>query len=181
MRREMKRKRNTWFAALTAAFLVLAATPATAQKCTISGDMTDAASGESLISAALLEQLSKQGTVTNNFGFYTLTLPAGEVSLEWSYIGYETVTTSFRLQRDTVIHVALKPSAEMLAGAAVTASRSETGVRGSQMSAIEIPVYQIKHVPALAGEFDVIKAIQLLQAVQSGFLLDFAQGSRLGA
>ncbi|MBO4842410.1 MAG: TonB-dependent receptor [Bacteroidales bacterium] len=156
-------------AAIAAAILALAATPAAAQqKCTVSGYMTDAASGESLISAALLDQLSKLGTVTNNFGFYTLTLPAGEVSLEWSYIGYETVTSSFRLQRDTVIHVALQPSAEMLAGAAVTASRSETGVRGSQMSAIEIPVYQIKHVPALAGEVDVIKAIQLLPGVQSG-------------
>ena len=168
MRREMKRKRNTWFAALTAAFLVLAATPATAQKCTISGYMTDVASGESLISAALLEQLSRQGTVTNNFGFYTLTLPAGKVSLEWSYIGYETQTAEFTLVRDTVIHVALQPVAETLTGAAVTASRSEMGVRGSQMSAVEIPVYQIKHVPALAGEVDVIKAIQLLPGVQSG-------------
>ena len=99
-------------AACVAAMLVLAALPAAAQqKYTISGYMTDAASGESLISAALLEVASRQGTVTNNFGYYTLTLPAGEVSLEWSYIGYETVSASFRLQRDTVIHMALKPAA----------------------------------------------------------------------
>ena len=164
----MKRKSKCRIVALAAAFLTLAALPAAAQKCTISGYMTDATSGESLISAALLEQLSRQGTVTNNYGFYTLTLPAGPVSLEWSYIGYETQVAAFELQRDTVIHVALKPAAEMLSGAAVTASRSEIGVRGSQMSAIEIPVHQIKHVPALAGEVDVIKAIQLLPGVQSG-------------
>ena len=165
----MKRKRGGVIAAIVAAILAWAATPAAAQqKYTVSGYMTDAASGETLISAALLETASRQGTVTNNFGFYTLTLPAGDVSLEWSYIGYETATATFRLQRDTVIHVALKPAAEMLSGAAVTASRSETGVRGSQMSAIEIPVHQIKHVPALAGEVDVIKAIQLLPGVQSG-------------
>ena len=165
----MKRKRGGVIAAIVAAILAWAATPAAAQqKCTVSGYMTDASSGETVISAALLETASRQGTVTNNFGFYTLTLPAGDVSLEWSYIGYETATASFRLQRDTVIHVALKPAAEMLSGAAVTASRSETGVRGSQMSAIEIPVHQIKHVPALAGEVDVIKAIQLLPGVQSG-------------
>ena len=165
----MKRKRGGVIAAIVAAILAWAAVPAAAQqKCTVSGYMTDAASGESLISAALLELASRQGTVTNNFGYYTLTLPAGDVSLEWSYIGYETVTASFRLQRDTVIHVALQPSTEMLAGAAVTASRSETGVLGTQMSAIEIPVHQIKHVPALAGEVDVIKAIQLLPGVQSG-------------
>jgi len=168
----MKRKRRIGIAARLAAIVVLAvlaAVPLHAQqKHTISGYMTDAASGESLISAALLDQLSKQGTVTNNYGFYTLTLPAGPVSLEWSYIGYETETAAFDLQRDTVIHRALRPSAEMLAGAAVTASRSEIGVRGSQMSAIEIPVHQIKRVPALAGEVDVIKAIQLLPGVQSG-------------
>jgi len=171
--REMKRKRRgERIAARLAAIVILAVLPAAAlhaqHKYTISGYMTDASSGESLISAALLDQLSKQGTVTNNYGFYTLTLPAGSVSLEWSYIGYDAATAAFDLQRDTVINVALRPAAEMLAGAAVTATRSEIGVRGSQMSAIEIPVHQIKLVPALAGEVDVIKAIQLLPGVQSG-------------
>ena len=158
-------------AALFAAILVLAPALCGAQtqkRFSVSGYMTDASSGESLISAALLENRSGQGTVTNNFGYYTLTLPAGAVSLSYSYIGYETREMHFDLRRDTVIHVAFQPSAEFLAGASVTASRSEIGVRGTQMSAIEIPVRQIKRVPALAGEVDVIKAIQLLPGVQSG-------------
>ena len=155
-------------AAGIAAILVLSAADAAAQKFTVSGYMTDAASGESLISAALVERLSGLGTVTNNYGYYTLTLPAGEVSLEYSYTGYGTVRKEFRLTRDTVIHIGLQFLPEMLAGASVTASRSEIGVRGTQMSAIEIPVLQIKRVPALAGEVDVIKALQLLPGVQSG-------------
>ena len=155
-------------AAAFAAVLVTAATAAGQSKVTVSGYMTDAASGESLISATLLDRISGQGAVTNNYGFYTLTLPAGEVSLEYSYTGYETVVKEFRLARDTVIHVGLPFSPEMLSGATVTASRSEIGVRGTQMSAIEIPVNQIRRVPALAGEVDVIKAIQLLPGVQSG-------------
>ena len=156
-------------AALSAAVLILVPAVCGAQKkYTVSGYMTDASSGESLISAALVESGSGQGTVTNNYGFYTLTLPAGEVNLSYSYIGYETVEMQFRLTRDTVIHVAFKPSAEFLSGATVTASRSEIGVRGTQMSAIEVPVHQIKRVPALGGEVDVIKAIQLLPGVQSG-------------
>ena len=155
-------------AAAFAAVLVTAATAAGQSKVTVSGYMTDAASGESLISATLLDRISGQGGVTNNYGFYTLTLPAGEVSLEYSYTGYETVVKEFRLTRDTVIHVGLTFSPEMLSGATVTASRSEIGVRGTQMSAIEIPVNQIRRVPALAGEVDVIKAIQLLPGVQSG-------------
>lgn len=155
-------------AAAFAAVLVTAATAAGQSKVTVSGYMTDTASGESLISATLLDRISGQGAVTNNYGFYTLTLPAGEVSLEYSYTGYETVVKEFRLTRDTVIHVGLVFSPEMLSGATVTASRSEIGVRGTQMSAIEIPVNQIRRVPALAGEVDVIKAIQLLPGVQSG-------------
>ena len=155
-------------AAAFAAVLVTAASAAGQSKVTVSGYMTDAASGESLISATLLDRISGQGAVTNNYGFYTLTLPAGEVSLEYSYTGYETVVKEFRLTRDTVIHVGLTFSPEMLSGATVTASRSEIGVRGTQMSAIEIPVNQIRRVPALAGEVDVIKAIQLLPGVQSG-------------
>ncbi|MBQ1672892.1 MAG: TonB-dependent receptor plug domain-containing protein, partial [Bacteroidales bacterium] len=156
------------FAAGIAALLFLSAAQAAAQKCTVSGYLTDAESGESLISAALVERTRGLGAVSNNYGYYTLTLPAGDVSLDYSYIGYESVTMSLRLVRDTVIHIALKPSAEFLQGASVTASRSEIGVRGTQMSAIEIPVHQIKHVPALAGEVDVVKAIQLLPGVQSG-------------
>ena len=137
-------------AALFAAILVLVPAAGGAQgvkKFTVSGYMTDASSGESLISAALLENRSGQGTVTNNYGYYTLTLPAGAVSLLYSYIGYDSREMQFDLHRDTVIHVAFQPAAEVLAGAAVTASRSETGVRGTQMSAIEIPVRQIKMVP----------------------------------
>jgi len=156
-------------AALVAAILVLVPFSAGAQKkYTVSGYMTDASSGESLISAALVDRHSGQGTVTNNYGFYTLTLPAGDVGLSFSYIGYLDVEMDFKLVRDTVINVSFQPSPEFLAGASVTASRSEIGVRGTQMSAIEVPVHQIKRVPALAGEVDVIKAIQLLPGVQSG-------------
>ena len=75
--------------ATVAAALLLTAPCAVAQnaqkKFTVSGYMTDASSGESLISAALLERVSRQGTVTNNYGYYTLTLPAGDVELEYSY------------------------------------------------------------------------------------------------
>ncbi len=159
---------NQWMAVWIAALLFLSAEEAAAQKFTVSGYMTDVASGESLISAALVERSSGLGTVTNNYGFYSLTLPAGEVSLEYSYTGYETVRQEFKLTRDTVIHIRLQFVPEMLAGASVTATRSEIGVRGTQMSAIEIPVRQIQRIPALAGEVDVIKAIQLLPGVQSG-------------
>ena len=139
-----------------------------AQRHTISGYMSDAVSGETLIGAAVLDARTSTGAVSNNYGFYTITLQPGKVSLEFACLGYESIRMEFELGRDTVVNVKLSPSVEALEGAKVTASRSETGVRGSQMSAVEIPSVQLKSIPALAGEVDVIKAIQLLPGVQSG-------------
>ena len=157
------------FRILAIVLMLAAGVPcAQAQRHTVSGYMTDRESGEPLISAAAVEKGLGLGAVTNNFGFYSLTIPEGAISLEFSYVGYESERHSFRLTRDTVINVAFSPQNEALAGATVTASRSETGVRGTQMSAIEIPVNMIRNIPAIGGEVDIIKAIQLLPGVQSG-------------
>ncbi len=121
-----------------------------------------------MIGAAAVDALSALGAVTNNFGFYSLTLARGGVELECSCLGYETGVRKLLLVRDTVINVALNPSTEFLSAAVVTDVRNENGVRGSQMSAIEVPVNNIRNIPALAGEVDVIKALQLLPGVQSG-------------
>ena len=164
----MKRRILTVRLAAVIACLALAPLGAFAQKHTVSGYMTDSKSGESLIGAAVVNPASGQGSVTNNYGFYTFTVPEGSVTLEYSYMGYNSVTVNLDLLRDTVINIAFEPAAEALAGATVTASRSEIGVRGTQMSAIEVPVNIIKSLPAIGGEVDVIKALQLLPGVQSG-------------
>lgn len=138
-----------------------------AQNRTISGYITDKETGEPLISASVFETLSLKGTSGNSYGFYSLTLPAGNVSLNYSYIGYQTENRSFTLQNDTVIHLLLS-SQNMLEEITVVGHRSEMGVQGSQMSAIEVPISQIKNIPTIFGENDLIKALQLLPGVQSG-------------
>lgn len=148
--------------------LIVAVVPLDARKVTVSGFISDSSSGECLIGAAVYDSLSASGTVSNNYGFYSLTLESGDVSLAYSYIGYESFKSDFLLDRDTVVNVKLTPSSSFLREAVVTASRGESGVRGTQMSAIEVPVRQIRMVPALLGEADVIKALQLLPGVQSG-------------
>ena len=161
--------RNLTRLSLTALLLALMALPAGAQKrVTVSGYMTDATSGEPLLSAAVLEPATRQGAVTNNFGYYTLTLPAGEHTLEYTYMGYTTAEVSLTLVRDTLLDIKLMPVPTELTGAVVTATHSEIGVRGTQMSAIEVPVTQIKRIPAIGGEVDILKALQLLPGVQSG-------------
>ncbi len=138
-----------------------------AQRYTISGHITDKASGETLISAAVFDSSSSKGSVTNNFGYYSLTLPAGNVTLEYSYIGYRTSKQDFHLQGDTVLNIQLDQD-NMLEEVTVIGNRTETGVKGSQMSIVEVPIEQIKNIPTLFGENDLIKALQLLPGVQSG-------------
>lgn len=136
------------------------------RKVTISGLILDAASGETLIGAGVTS--GKDGAVTNYFGFYSLSIPGKDdkVSVTYSYLGYTTKTISIRVQKDTTINVRLSPGAS-LEEAIVTAQR-ESGVAATKMSAIEVPVAAIKSAPALFGEADVLKTIQLLPGVQGG-------------
>lgn len=134
---------------------------------TISGQISDANSGETLIGATIIDLLSKKGVVTNPYGFYSLTLPEGEINLSISYVGYATQNLDFILSKDTTLNIKLDSSIE-LSETVVYGRRTEVGVRGTQMSAIEVPIEQVKSIPSLLGEVDLIKALQLLPGVQGG-------------
>lgn len=138
-----------------------------AQNYTISGYITDIKNGETLISSSVFDAKSNKGNVSNAYGFYSLTIPKGVVDIQYSYVGYSTQNRSFKLSKDTVINIRLAQSTE-LSEVIVLGNRKDLGVQGSQMSAIEVPINQIKSVPALFGETDVIKALQLLPGVKSG-------------
>jgi hypothetical protein len=138
-----------------------------AQSYTVSGYISDAKSSETLISSSVFEAKSGKGTVSNAYGFYSLTLPKSEVFLSYSYVGYRGEQRVFKLSKDTVINIQLQEATE-LKEVVVTANRKELGVKGSQMSAIDIPITQIKTIPALFGETDVLKALQLLPGVKAG-------------
>jgi hypothetical protein len=134
---------------------------------TISGYITDAKSQETLLGASIYDASIMKGAVTNNFGYYTLKLSEGPVTLRASFVGFEPYEAVFDLKQDTVINIALSQS-NQLNEVTVTARAIESNVKGAQMSTIELPVVQLKKVPALFGETDVIKALQLLPGVQSG-------------
>ena len=148
--------------------LLLSALPIWAQRYTISGYITDAESGERLIGASVYDTVSRQGVATNNAGFYTLTLPAGEHVLQASYVGYHSSRVcAIHLNSDTICHFAMRSSAR-LEEVEVVGRQSVSSPNSVQMSTIEVPVSQIKNIPAIGGEVDVLKAIQLLPGVQSG-------------
>lgn len=132
---------------------------------TVSGHITDKASGETLIGAGVITDGA--GAATNTYGFYTLTIPQGKgVSLKYSYVGYDDVTLTLDLLRDTTVNVALKANSELKE--AVVSAQRESGIMATKMSAIEIPMNMIKNTPVLFGEADVLKTIQLMPGVQSG-------------
>lgn len=134
---------------------------------TISGFVEDLSSGEKLIQANIVELKGNKGTVSNSFGFYSLSLPPGTYTLAVTYVGYSRLTDTLDLERDTTITWQLDPNID-LETVEVTAERVKRLQDESQMSSVEIPMQQLKKIPALLGEVDVLKALQLLPGVQSG-------------
>ena len=131
---------------------------------TVSGYVTDVESGERLIGAAVYDTLSYQGTVTNTAGFYTLTLPYGtSCALVASYVGFSPSEVFMTDSAQT--HHFVLTSATKLQEVTVIGHQSVTAPDNVQMSAIEVPVTQIQAIPAIGGEVDVLKAIQLLPGV----------------
>lgn len=139
-----------------------------AQNYTISGYITDEKTGETLISSSIFDKKSNKGTVSNAYGFYSLTLPASNVELDFTYVGYEPELVAFRLKADTVINISLKGNLELQEVLVVANRNRVMGVESTQMSAIEMPVTLIKNIPAIFGETDILKALQLLPGVQGG-------------
>ena len=137
---------------------------ATAQ--TVSGTVTDSLTGETLIGATVLDEGSGKGTVTNAYGRYSLTLKGDSATLRISYIGYRPQEHRIAIGGNCQLSVRLQPALE-LHEVRVTADRVSSP-KVSQMSAIEVPAEQIRLVPVIFGESDVLKAIQLLPGVQSG-------------
>ncbi|MFD2718164.1 TonB-dependent receptor domain-containing protein [Hymenobacter monticola] len=159
-------------AALSSAALLAGATAHAQQtnRFTISGYVRDGATGESLPGVAVVHPASGQGTTTNTFGFYSLTLAAGadSVKLLVSALGYERQRLAEKAERSFTHDFRLKPASAELEGVEVVGSREEKVAESTRMGTINIPVSQIKLLPALFGETDVLKALQLLPGVQAG-------------
>ena len=134
---------------------------------TLSGYIQDAETGEKLIGANIFSKDDLSGTVSNSYGFFSISLPEGNHTIYFSYVGYETKEIDIELKEDLQKIIELKPSIN-LEEVTVSANSFSRSINSTQMSAINIPVEDIKRIPAFMGEVDVIKAIQLLPGVQSG-------------
>ncbi|MEO5979025.1 MAG: TonB-dependent receptor, partial [Chryseolinea sp.] len=138
-----------------------------AQKATINGTVKDDNTGENLIGAGIFNMRRLQGATTNSYGFYSFTQPNDSVRLRISYVGYESKIISFLLSRDTLLNVALTPGT-MLNEVVIEGTGNDQIQESSRMGTIDVSIAKIKALPALLGEVDVLKVLQLLPGVQAG-------------
>ena len=141
---------------LIAIGFLLACLPTFAQKRTLSGYVMDAASKETLIGATVVDKNSGKGCATNSYGFYTLTLDQGQVELQVSYVGYTQQNRSLDLKENLSLNFLLETNTT-LEEVVVEGARATVSARSPQMSVVELPVQQIKSIPTLFGEADVLK------------------------
>lgn len=135
-------------------------------KYTINGYVSDE-NGEMLIGANIYIADKNIGTVSNPYGFYSITLPKGEYTLSYSFIGYEIYSEAVNLIKDERKNVKLLPATENIEEVKITAERIDANIRDITMSTEKLQTKTIKKIPVLMGESDIIKSIQLLPGVQS--------------
>jgi len=139
-----------------------------AQKIRISGYIKDAETGEKLIGATLYEKNTKQVAISNDYGFYSLSIPKRQTYVfEVSYIGYKTNIRELSITKNQNLNFKLT-SDNNLEEVIITASKEKPIEKRTEMSRISIPVQQMKSLPAIGGESDIIKSLQLMPGIQSG-------------
>lgn len=147
-------------------FLLIAGTVFSQEKNTLSGYITDSKNGEAIIGAKISVPSLKQGTVTNTYGFYSLTLPSGNYSVEFSAVGQKTEVKQIDLSRDVILSLEMGAALEELQEVTVNAKKGEN-TNSTKIGQIELDVEKIKTLPAFMGEVDIVKTIQLLPGVSS--------------
>jgi hypothetical protein len=145
------------------------------QKFTISGTITDANSNETLIGVNVYFPELKIGAATNEYGFYSLTLPKGDYEITISYVGFESVSETISLTQNTKKNYSLGESGQQLKEVVISSEKNTANIRKPEMSVNKLSISAIKKMPVVMGEVDVIKSILFLPGVtnagegQSGF------------
>ncbi|MDY0198627.1 MAG: TonB-dependent receptor [Tenuifilaceae bacterium] len=134
---------------------------------TVSGFVYEKGSRESMPGANIYVPGTTIGTVSNSYGFYSLTLQAGEYEIIYSFVGYQARSFQVVLDKNIELNVEIDPTIE-IEGVEVRGEMPKQSSRSAQMSVMEIPIKQIKSIPALLGEKDALKVIQLMPGVQKG-------------
>ncbi len=134
---------------------------------TFSGTITETSSKETLIGANILIPEIQAGTISNEYGFYSITLPEGTYEVVFSNLGFETQTRTINLNQNIRLDLSLSESVESLDEVLITNDVERLNIKTPQMSVNALTVNTIKKIPVVLGETDIIKAITLLPGVTS--------------
>lgn len=137
------------------------------KRVTLSGYVKDSANGEELFGATVYVQEAGKGTAADDKGYYSIDLKPGTYTIEFSYIGYAKKTETIDLITDQILNVRLSNEGQELRKVVIDVD-GKKNVESVEMSKVELDIHEIKMMPALMGEVDVIKSIQLLPGVQAG-------------
>jgi hypothetical protein len=135
-------------------------------KSTLSGYVTDSKNGEAMIGVKVYIPSTNQGAVTNNYGFYSLTVNSGKYTIEFRSGLYPSESRDIDLTNDVRLDIELGTNVKDLKEIVINAKKGEN-VNSTQMGQIQLDIEKIKTLPAFMGEVDVIKTIQLLPGVSS--------------
>jgi len=134
-------------------------------KFTLSGKIVESASNETLISVNVIVPELNTGAVTNEYGFYSITLPKGTYKIVVSYLGFSDITETITLDSNITKNFSLEESFENLDEVIITENVEKLNIKKPQMSVNALSSATIKDIPVVFGEADVIKAITLLPGV----------------
>ncbi|MEO9872648.1 TonB-dependent receptor [Ekhidna sp.] len=137
-------------------------------KYTISGYVKEDVSNELLPGVTIFIPSLNTGVITNGYGFYSMTLPEGTYELVYTSVGFDGIKTDIVLNKDVVLDQFLRPSVLTLDEVVVSAELQEKVSENSQMSSVRLSTKSVENIPALMGEKDVLKVLQLMPGVQSG-------------
>ena len=135
------------------------------EKFTLSGTIDDKLNNETLIGVNIIIPELQTGATTNEYGFYSITLPKGSYEVQISYLGYTTISQTIDLSKNQTLNYSLEESSETLDDIVITKNVEKISLRKPQMSVNSLSIKTIKQMPVVLGEVDVIKSITLLPGV----------------
>ncbi len=138
------------------------------EKLTLSGYVKDANTGENLIAAVIRVSDLNLSTYSNNYGFYSISIPAGTHEVELSFVGYANKVETIQISADKRHNFELSPNSNVIEEVVVTGKKEEDHVTSAQMGNLKFTMEELKNIPVLFGEKDLLKSIQLLPGVSSG-------------
>lgn len=137
------------------------------EKITLSGHIRDASNGEELIGATIFAGTLGIGASTNAYGFYSLSIAPGTYQFSVSYLGYKIKPLDLTLKANTTLEIELEPEGVVIEEVVVTAKEEDRNIKSIEMSVENLSALQIKKIPQVLGEADLIRSIQLLPGVSS--------------